>query len=404
MATSNVVIAGATYPDVPAVTLNKSGGGTTRFTDVSDSTAVAADVAQGKYFYTAQGVRTEGTASGGGGATPPETPENAVIFYSLKPFSLYTYTRAKNWNGTLQYSTDNSSWSTWDGKITLTAAQSDGWYKLYLRGSGNTYLSGSSNTSRWVFAGAGTATCAGNLNKLLNYNGTVTLGYNAFAFLFYNWGNVDFKVTLPSTSLATYCYQYMFYNCASLTTAPALPAETLANYCYSRMFQGCTSLITAPTLPATTLANYCYQYMFYECGALTAAPALPATTLTNYCYSNMFNGCGLLTTAPTLPATTLATYCYASMFNGCGLLTTVPALPATTLATYCYQYMFSGCSNIKLSTTQTGAYQTAYRIPTSGTGTTATSALGSMFSNTGGSFTGTPTINTTYYTSNTVIS
>lgn len=35
--------------------------------DISDTTAQAADVAQGKYFYTAQGVKTAGTASGGGG-------------------------------------------------------------------------------------------------------------------------------------------------------------------------------------------------------------------------------------------------------------------------------------------------------------------------------------------------
>ena len=67
--------------------------------------------------------------------------------------------------------------------------------------------------------------------------------------------------------------------------------------------------------------------------------------------------------------------------------------------------MFSGCTNIKLSTTQTGEYQTAYRIPKSGTGTTATDTLQNMFAGTGGTFTGTPNINTTYYlsTSNTVV-
>ena len=62
----NITIMGATYSAVPAVTLPKSGGGTASFTDVTDTTAAAADVASGKYFYTAAGVRTEGTASGGG--------------------------------------------------------------------------------------------------------------------------------------------------------------------------------------------------------------------------------------------------------------------------------------------------------------------------------------------------
>jgi len=59
--------------------------------------------------------------------------------------------------------------------------------------------------------------------------------------------------------------------------------------------------------------------------------------------------------------------------------------------------MFYSCAKLKLSTTQTGNYTTAYRIPKSGTGTTATDALANMFSGTGGTFTGTPSINTTYY-------
>ena len=117
----------------------------------------------------------------------------------------------------------------------------------------------------------------------------------------------------------------------------------------------------------------------------------------------MFDGCISLTTAPALPATTLANGCYYGMFGGCISLTTAPALPATTLVNYCYDSMFQGCSNIKLSTTKTGEYQTAYRIPKSGTGTTANAALSNMFLGTGGTFDGTPELNTTYYTSNTVV-
>ena len=52
---------------------------------------------------------------------------------------------------------------------------------------------------------------------------------------------------------------------------------------------------------------------------------------------------------------------------------------------------------MKLSSTQTAEYKTAFRIPTSGTATSATYALYSMFDNTGGTFRGTPSINTTYY-------
>ena len=61
--------------------------------------------------------------------------------------------------------------------------------------------------------------------------------------------------------------------------------------------------------------------------------------------------------------------------------------------------MFNGCTKIKLSSTQTEEYTQEYRIPTFGTGTTAIDALTDMFASTGGTFTGTPSINTTYYLS-----
>lgn len=65
----NITLLGASYSDVPAVELPKTGGGTATFTDVTDTTAAASDVASGKYFYTAAGVLTQGTNSGGGGTS-----------------------------------------------------------------------------------------------------------------------------------------------------------------------------------------------------------------------------------------------------------------------------------------------------------------------------------------------
>ena len=113
----------------------------------------------------------------------------------------------------------------------------------------------------------------------------------------------------------------------------------------------------------------------------------------------MFYGCTGLTQAPALPATTLVTYCYSGMFYGCTGLTQAPALPATTLVTYCYSNMFQNCTSLKLSSTKTGEYTQEYRIPSSGDGTTEQYALSDMFASTGGTFTGTPSINTTYYLS-----
>ena len=311
-------------------------------------------------------------------AAPPATSAY-LTFSSPNSFTLKVNDATKHWDGTLEYSTDASTWSTWGGTTTLSSGTSGSKNVLYLRGTGNTVITGNSSDYKWVLTGTDIA-CIGNIENLLDY-ATVESGSHP--------------------TMATYCYQYMFNGCTSLTQAPELPATTLASYCYQYMFNGCTSLTQAPELPATTLASDCYSSMFTGCTSLTQAPALPATTLTDYCYESMFYNCTSLTQAPALPATTLAVYCYCQMFQGCTGLTQAPALPATTLAFSCYFAMFRGCTSLKLSTTQTGEYTVAYRIPTTGTGTMITSALTEMFTSTGGTFTGTPAINTTYYLSNT---
>lgn len=57
----NVVINGVTYQSVPEVNIPKSGGGTAKFTDVSDTTAVAADVLASKTMYKADGTKVTGS-------------------------------------------------------------------------------------------------------------------------------------------------------------------------------------------------------------------------------------------------------------------------------------------------------------------------------------------------------
>ena len=276
-----------------------------------------------------------------------------LTFSSPNSFTLAVNGATKHWDGTLEYSTDASTWSTWDGTTTLSSATNGSDNVLYLRGTGNTIITGNSLNYKWVLTGSDIS-CFGNIENLLDY-ATVKTGLH----------------------------------------------PTMATYCYYSMFQGCTSLIQAPVLPATTLATYCYYHMFYDCTSLAKAPALPATTLADGCYQGMFYGCTSLIQAPDLPATTLADRCYDSMFDSCTGLTKAPALPATVLAERCYNYMFCSCNKIKLSSVHTGEYTVVYRIPISGTGTTATNALTGMFNSTAGTFTGTPEINTTYCLSNT---
>ena len=390
-------------------------------------------------------------------APPPFKPagKSYLTFSSISSFTLAVNDRAKHWDGTLEYFTSDKTWATWDGTTTLSAVDDDGEYFLYLRGTGNTIITGNSTGYKWILTGTDIK-CIGNIENLLDY-ATVesgahpTMANYCYWFMFQSCTGLTQAPALPATTLADYCYSRMFQGCSSLTQAPALPATTLATQCYSGMFQSCTGLTQAPALPATTLADYCYSHMFdsctnlihahalpaktlarsccdgmfYGCTSLTQAPSLPATTLAAQCYSNMFTGCRSLTQAPALPATTLADYCYSGMFqsctslaqapslpattlaNGCYFnmflsctaLTQVPSLPATTLANSCCETMFCDCTSLKLSSTQTDEYTQEYRITSSGNGITATNALNGMFASTGGTFTGTPEINTTYYLS-----
>lgn len=361
-----------------------------------------------------------------------------LTFSSPSSFTLAVGDATKHWDGTLEYSADASSWSTWDGTTTLSSATSGSDNVLYLRGTGNTKIGyydevDTQDYIPWVISGTDVR-CDGNIETLLDY-ATVEAGQHpvmaevdCFACLFTGCTALITPPKLLATTLTDSCYYSMFSGCTALTKAPALPATTLVSYCYAFMFEGCTSLTQAPTLPATTLTDNCYKSMFQDCTsltqapamlattlaesccesmfqgctALTQAPALPVTTLANFCYQSMFEGCTSLTRAPTLPATTLAGSCYYRMFQGCTSLTYVPALPATKLENSCYQSMFYGCTSLKLSSTKTGEYIQEYRIPVSGTGVPAQFAsLADTFAYTGGTFTDNPTINTTYYLSNT---
>ena len=64
----NITLLGASYSDVPAVTLPKTGGGTATFTDttIASNAASASDILSGKLAYV-NGTLITGTGSGGGG-------------------------------------------------------------------------------------------------------------------------------------------------------------------------------------------------------------------------------------------------------------------------------------------------------------------------------------------------
>ena len=139
----------------------------------------------------------------------------------------------KEWNGTVEYSTDKNTWNTWNGSEISSANK-----KLYLRGKNNTTFYANNGVRFVLSAKAG---CYGNINTLLDYEN-------------------------PPTKLETSCYLGMFRDCTLLTTAPELPATTLASYCYQRMFDGCTSL----KISATQTGEYTTAWRIPSAGEIAA--------------------------------------------------------------------------------------------------------------------------------------
>ena len=110
-------------------TLDAHGGTIRTITgvDISDTTAVASDVAQGKYFYTAQGQKTVGTASGGG-ITPSATHHTIHLeFTDSTDTDVDVYYNDANFSALIATSRP----STYNNK-TVVLAQLDNvtWYEV----------------------------------------------------------------------------------------------------------------------------------------------------------------------------------------------------------------------------------------------------------------------------------
>lgn len=282
-----------------------------------------------------------------------QSGEHYLTFSSPNEFSIDP--QGGNWNSSMQYSTDAQTWIDWDGS-TVSAAQGEDGYYLYLRGTGNTVVTGDTDP-RWILTGTDIS-CIGNIETLLDY-AEVSKGIHPI----------------------------------------------MGDYCFSSLFYNNSALINAPELPSPVLTKFCYNYMFSKTG-ITTSPELPATTLADYCYYGMFRDCVKLTRSGKIHATILAEYCCAVMFAGATNLTTIAKLYPLIIPTQGYNSMYSGCSKIKVSETgiPVAVYKNEWRIPAENTGSlTGGYQLAAMLRGTGGTFTGTPTINRKYYTSNEIV-
>lgn len=85
----NVTIAGASYPDVPALDVPKTGGGTARFVDTADDTVTPATLKSGVTAHDASGAKITGTLD----TAPPK--ESDINFWDYDGTLLYAWTFAE---------------------------------------------------------------------------------------------------------------------------------------------------------------------------------------------------------------------------------------------------------------------------------------------------------------------
>lgn len=123
----NITLLGASYPDVPAILLPQTGGGTARFDDASVTTAAAADVASGKIFLASDGTITTGTNSGGGSGAYAWFGENAEKVGTVinKTINLSTDTSYDSWQASTTATTIKAASSTADYSLSNASGDYD---------------------------------------------------------------------------------------------------------------------------------------------------------------------------------------------------------------------------------------------------------------------------------------
>ena len=265
-------------------------------------------------------IQVEGIFAGGG-----ESKYKPYLTF-ISPYSFTVSVSTPGWDGTMEYSTDATTWTAWDGSaITSAIGVNDdaGYYVVYLRGTGNTVFVGGTVESATGFTLDGMSIqCKGNIEMLLDYATAEAGGH-------------------PSMGIK--CFYNLFENCTALVAPPELPAIEVSETSYKHKKNKKNHIVTAPKLPAKKVAAYGYAYMFAYCTSLVYLPVINATS-------------------------------------------------AEALAC---MVMFGECSKIKLSTGADDEYTQPYKL--------SIDQNQNMFYNTGGTFTGEPISNTTYYVSNTNI-
>lgn len=219
----NITLLGASYSDVPAVTLPKTGGGTAKFTDVTPTTASASDVAQGKTFFDSSGTQRTGSASGGSVVYPTFT-----VTWSNDWSSIVSVTCDK----TYQYCYDlyNTDYDARAVTIDRDQAQTE---TNYLAGSVDT-ITGNNDIKYVIMGGA-----YPYYDLIYHPNGTITATYPSSR-------NITLTPTATKGAVSTH----------SITVTPSVTVPSSGGFVSRGTSTGTPVTVTASELVAGTTL-YC---------------------------------------------------------------------------------------------------------------------------------------------------